>query len=124
MRHHPVSEKDQLEDEERNLLELGRPEPELRVVQSILYLRLGPAAEVLADEVRVEGAEEVEGPDRPVLHLRVARLVPPLLLPHLVGVVAGPGPRPLEGDQVVGVWPAQPAQLPHDHVLVLQQDLL
>ena len=71
VRHLSVPRKHELKNENRSLLELGGPLPEVRVIEPVFYLRLGSRPQMVADEVRVKRTEKVQRPDGPVFHLRV-----------------------------------------------------
>ena len=75
MSHHPIPHKDKLEDENWNLLELGRPLSEPGVIEPVLYLRFSPRPQVITDEVCIKRTEKVQRPNSPVLHLLIYRAV-------------------------------------------------
>ena len=66
MGHNSVSYKYHLEQKCWDLFKLGCLSSELDVVEPIFYFRLGFGPQVGADELRVEGAEKVQGADDPV----------------------------------------------------------
>ena len=118
--HKPVPREHKLKDENRNLFEIGGAPSEVRIIESVFYLGLGSRPQMVANKVRVKRAQKIQGPNCPVLHLRVTLLglICFLWLPFDNILLLRVGFLPTHNVHLNRV------KLTHNHVFVLEKDLL